>query len=487
MKIISRFVREQRRYTKTELKSIFLYDEQGVEQFIKNLKSYNVLKAVKNNAEQKELTDLIDEDIEVADETATNEQYLYVFTYVGVITVGRRIIKIYPKYLLSNSKPLEEMKTILKVLEKYSNSEEQIINLYNGDGENRSFNLLAVILFLLNDYHEYGIYNNSEDIIEVNGEGPILWDKTIDDGFALIRSNRPYYMEMYTSRSVDDDMDYFKRLHECVLTECSNQLRDSQLLELFNMVPVELSEENISDFGDRDYILDRVSAELSIQFNTRRQVLLKTIYTYIAQDRKMVEENSGFSMYGTTSFNMVWEKVCADVFSNKLDTPIGNLAMVSPLADGYNKNTRLIDIIEHPKWIGNDTVKTAKDTLIPDLITISNQNGEDWFIIFDAKYYNLQLEKEKNLRGNPGIGDVTKQYLYQLAYSEFIRKHNISVVKNCFLMPTESDGVQIKGTVKMEMLENFGLENIQIRLLPADEMFSCYLRRKKIDVALLDL
>ena len=94
---------------------------------------------------------------------------------------------------------------------------------------------MAVILFLLNDYYEYGIYTNSEDIVEVNGEGEILWGKTIDESFALIEDNRPYYMELYTGKTVDDDMDYFKRLHECVLTECSHQLHEAQLDTLFDM------------------------------------------------------------------------------------------------------------------------------------------------------------------------------------------------------------------------------------------------------------
>ena len=48
----------------------------------------------------------------------------------------------------------------------------------------------------MNDYYEYGIYTNSEDIVEVNGEGEILWGKTIDESFALIEDNRPYYMEL---------------------------------------------------------------------------------------------------------------------------------------------------------------------------------------------------------------------------------------------------------------------------------------------------
>jgi len=487
MKIISHFLREQKRYTKNELASMFEFDEIGVEGFIKTLKAYNILKAVKYSAEQREMTDLIDEDVEVADETAGNDQHYYVFVYVGVITVGRRILKIYPKYLLSANEPLTEMKQVLKVLEKYSNSEEQIVNLYNGDGENRSFNLLAVILFLLNDYYEYGIYNKSEDIVEVNGEGEILWNKTIDENFPIISENRPYYMELYTHKSVDDETDFFKRLHEAVLTECSRQLDESQLSALFEMVTIHLTDEVIDDFGDRDYILGKILSELSVQFNTRRQILLKTIYTYISQDKKMLEENEGISMYGTTAFNMVWEKTCAEAFNNRLQSRLKDLSLPKVLDDSFNPKDRLIDIIEKPNWVGDGYSHKASDTLIPDLITIIKNEEDYQFIIFDAKYYNLHMEKEKTLRGYPGIESVTKQYLYQLAYKDFVEKQKIDTIKNCFLLPDEGSEFVNKGHVSMEMLNSLGLEDIQICLLPSNIIFSCYINNKKVDIKELGL
>ena len=155
MKIISCFVREQQRYTKNQLRTRFSYDDAGVEKFIKSLKSYGILKTVANTAEQKELTDLVDEDVQVMDETAGNDDCYYVFTYVGVITIGNRVIKVYPKYILSENEPLAQMKQVVKVLERYSHSEEQIVNLFNGDGDNRSFNILAVILYLLNSGSEW--------------------------------------------------------------------------------------------------------------------------------------------------------------------------------------------------------------------------------------------------------------------------------------------------------------------------------------------
>lgn len=489
MKIISRYVREQKRYTKNDLKNIFSFDEFGVEKFIKNLKAYGVLKTVKNNMDQLEMSDLMDEDVEITDETADSGDCLYVFVYVGIITCGSRVIKVYPKYLLSKKEePLGEMKQVIKVLERYSRSEEQIINVFNGNGEKRSFNILAVILFLLNDYYEYGIYTNSEDIVEINGEGEILWGKTIDESFALLEDNRPYYMELYTSRVIDDDMDYFKRLHECILTECSHQLYEAQLDSLFDIDLLELSDKTLQDFGDKDYILERIYKELNIQFNTRRQILLKTLYAYVSQDRRMLEVNDGISMFGTIVYHVVWEKVCAEVFDNKLTTTLGKLKLSAPLSKEYPSNKTLLEIIEKPKWKGNDTDEIpANATLIPDLISIPKVGGIDYFIIFDAKYYNLQLEKGKRLRGNPGVGDVTKQYLYQIAYKNFIEAHNIVVVKNCFLMPTEGNEIIDKGIVKMDMLEALGLENIQIRLIPASLMYEHYLSQKKIDVSLLNL
>lgn len=483
------YVQEQRRYTKSELRDKFSFNESEVERFIKTLKAYGVLKAVKYDSKQRDMTELLDEDIEIIDETAGNRDCFYVFTYVGVITIGDRVIKAYPKYIFSKDEPFEEIKQVIKVLKKYSNSQEQLVNLYNGSDENRSFNMLAVILFLLNDYHEYGVYNNSEDITEINGEGDILWGRTIDEGFAYIENNTPYYTELYTHRSVDDEMDYFKRLHECILTECSQQLRDSQLEDIFQIVTVELSDERLADFGDTEYIKDRILSELNIQFNTRKQILLKTLYAYVSQDKKMLDDEAGISMFGTTAFNMVWESACAEVFDNKLDKKVGQLNLPADLhVDYYDfKNKTLIEIIKPPVWSrGTEVKEEASETLRPDFISIVQLKGENYFIIFDAKYYNLTLEKGK-LNGNPGVGDVDKQYLYQLAYKDFILAHGFKEVRNCFLMPTEKDEVINAGTASMPILSALGLVDIVIRKIPARMLFDFYLSQKKFDFELLDL
>ena len=339
----------------------------------------------------------------------------------------------------------------------------------------------------MNDYYVSGLYSNTEKISEINGEGDIQWGRTIDENFTLISNSKPYYMEMYTTRHVNDETNYFHRLHQAVLTDCSRQLEEAGLSELFDIESLELTEDEISDFGEPDYILDRISKELSVQFNTRKQILLKTMYAYIAKERKVEALDDSVSLFGTNAFNMVWENMCGEVFSNMLQIQLKDLPLPCPLSEGYNPKDKLIDIIDKPKWTAQDSSglsfsHVAADTLIPDIVSIQGNQ----FIIFDAKYYNLYMEKD-GLKGQPGIESITKQYLYQLAYRKFAADHQLTVFKNCFLIPTERNDYINKGYVQLDILNSLDLENIEVRLIPAEKVFEAYLSGNRINIDLLGL
>ncbi len=477
----SLYVREQKRYTEKDLCEIFGLSREIVVRFIRRLKEFGVLKAVKKTDLQKDMSELLVEDIEVSD--VENGDYLYVFTFVGVIVVAGIVLKCYPKYLFRTKEPKEELHQILKVLEKY-NSKKQIINLFNESNEGSAFNLLAVLLFLLHDYYENGSYSKNEDIIETNGTGEILWDKTINESFTFLSNKRPYYIDLQTRKRTTDDYDYYKRLHECIVTRASDELKEADLLDLFDITPVDLSDEYIEDFGDKDYILYRIEQELNIQYNTRKQLVLKALYAYIDHMGKL-QDSDGFSLFGTNSFNLVWESICADIMNNCLGDRLGTLRLPLPLKDSYNRKSRLIDLIEKPFWSATGNV--AADTLIPDLITISVKDGKWQFIIFDAKYYTPHLEAGCIPESQPGIESITKQYLYQLAYQDFIKDHGFTDVRNCFLMPTEEDMVVNRGIVSMKMLSNIGLKDIEVRMIPARMAYTLYLSEKRMDINLLGL
>ncbi len=139
------------------------------------------------------------------------------------------------------------------------------------------------------------------------------------------------------------------------------------LAELFDLSEVNISDEKISDFGEIDYILYQLQAELNIQFNTRKQSLLKTLYVYIVQE-KTLESNYGLSLFGTSSFHVVWEKVCAQVLDNQYE--------------------RLKSEIDAPQWYGYDEADceyfkagNKVDTLIPDIIVLNCNSERKHFAI----------------------------------------------------------------------------------------------------------
>ena len=492
--MISKYVKEQKRYTQEELRKIFECNIDETVQIIRKLKEYGIVKNVKKSDRQSMLSDLVEEDVRVTDIESGERGLYYVFSFVGVIVVYGRVLKCYPKYINSSNNPIIQMKQILRVLEKY-NSKEQVIKLYNESDDGGSFNLLAVMLYLLQDYYDNGIYTNDVGVIETNGTGEILWDRTINETFSYISNNRPYYTELQTKKRVSDEYDFIRRLHACILTKFSKELEESDLPELFNIATVELSEEQVDDFGDDDYILYRIQNELNVQYNTRKQLVLKAMYAYIAQKASFNNIDS-FSIYGTNSFNLVWEKVCAQNFGNVLDLKLSELPL--GVCDDYkdSKDNTLLEIIDRPVWHRNagDISDGKSDTLRPDLISIyeCGDSGEYCFGIYDAKYYNIDFHSNLSgyrVIGQPGVGDVTKQYLYQLAYDDFITKQGYKYVQNMFFCPDEA-GEKEYGWVQMDMLHQIGdkkLEDVAVVKLCASEMYDLYLANRIVSENDMDM
>lgn len=490
-KLSSILVQEQRRYSLQQLSTTCGISEDRIVPIIRKLKEFGVLKTVKASDEQRDMSVFLEEDVSVADVDVGDNLYYYVFTFVGIIVVGGLVFESYPKYI-KKSDPTKELKLILKVFEKY-NTENEVVRLFNETSESKAFNLLAILLFFLRDFHENGSYRNSEVIIETNGRGEILWEKTINETFALICRNLPYYTNLQTVKRVDDDYDYFRRLHECVITKASKELRNAGLLNLFELSDAELSDESLDDFGDKDYILYRIERELSVQFNSWKQLILKALYAYV-DNGGFLADSDQFSIYGTTSFYLVWEDVCGYVLNNRLDVPLRSLELPMPLLDKYRKyggksDVTLLDIIEKPRWTYTDMFAT--DTLRPDIVVIEKVDERYMFVIVDAKYYTPMLENGKTPKNQPGIESITKQYMYQLAFSDFINDHGFSegCVRNCFLLPTENPNEVEKGDVSMQMFNNLPtrpkLKSIQVRYLLTSAAYWFYLNSRKMSLEIL--
>ena len=196
------------------------------------------------------------------------------------------------------------------------------------------------------------------------------------------------------------------------------------------------------------------------------------MHAFLKEQNSFSNENY-LTLFGTSSYHVIWEAMLKKVFDDKLDS----------IVEFKGEKIKLIDVIKKPKWIYKN-IKTyeADGTFIPDIVTFYKNQ----FIILDAKYYNLHFD-ENNLSGQPGLESITKQYLYELAYREYIKENKFSGVKNAFLLPKYDGEIENVGIAKLEILSDLYLEDIQIIMIPAGKINQYYLDNKKLSIKKLDL
>ena len=127
---------------------------------------------------------LTEESEVIAEEISENSDIAYVMNYVGVVYTENCVLKCYPKYIDNYSNDpkdesglVKELRSVLKAIQKH-NDKVQSIHLYNGE-DRSSFNMLGLVLHILHDYYENGIYTNYQEIIETKGEGDECPEETL--------------------------------------------------------------------------------------------------------------------------------------------------------------------------------------------------------------------------------------------------------------------------------------------------------------------
>lgn len=421
------YCRELKKYSKNDLKSELLLNDHT----IKELLDERILQIAENG--------------------------MFSFKYVGILIVKDRVLFSLPKYVKNMDKKTIT-KQLLTLFEEYSKREkldnDELETMGNIDSM-VSYNMLSVLIFLIKDYFENDLYSNEKNIYLFNGDGEINWLKTIDEVRPFISHGEPVYVEYYSNSTQNDEENYFRQLHMYILNVCIKKLDNLGLLEFLGFQPIffDVDEDSL---GTPESIISRINKELNIQFVDKKQLLLKAMAAFITNE-KMEKDNFTISFYGTRSFHVVWEKVCGYVLNNKYEA--------------------VKKLIASPKWITASGKGHKAATLIPDIITIT----KDSFIISDAKYYSIKLTDDI-LSNNPGVEDVTKQYLYQLAFQEYISIKNFTSVKNMLLFPSEDDEIKELGKVTIKFLKDLNLEDITLFSLPAHRIYDLYTNSKRLNI-----
>lgn len=468
------YLKELHKYTVDDFKSRLHGNAKDKEREINLLISHNLLKRVAGSNDEEASSDELNSPVQ------GNEKFL-ALKYVGLIITQHNIICAYPKYIMQETDTLStHFQKVLNVIKRL-NRRELKLTLSNDVSDSSKLPLLSIILEIIHQYMENGIYIKNEQIQELNGDGEINWERTIGETEALIIKKKPFYPNMYTEYNQWNENDYFHRLHQCIIAECYQYITSTEISKMLNIHGGMKFDKKLRDFGSRKVIIQKLKKELKNQFVTWKKIAIRLMIAYLNKAGEKQERHS-IVYYGTNDLNITWEKACAVVLGNQMEMAISNIDVLDDnFKNAYNET--LGSIIEKPIWLacGASSENAQKaDTLIPDTVVIQkNKDNALQLVIYDAKYYNINLTSKK-VSGQPGIESITKQYLYHLAYKDFMEKANIHDVENVFLFPTMGESKEL-GSVTLNFLEKAcNLIPIKAIMLNTDTVWNLFLENKQV-------
>lgn len=408
---------------------------------------------------------------------ASDAKGAYQFVYVGLAIFEDVVIIVYPKYMKDTPSP-EKIRQVFRVIRKSSGSFSTIAAL-SEDGI-RSNDRLVLMLALLEMYGDYGIYSNFQKEYVANGRGLISWNRTMERCDPFFNDNIPVYFDFETIETTQDRADFITRLHKSVLTTISDFLEQSGLLELLDLDVIDLSDDDLEDLGDSEFLDYKLDQELSIQFVTWKQQLIQLLKRFVNDGEVLVQADDVICL-GTSSFYHLWEEGCKAAFDDMLDKPLNKLGLHLNAYWKERSHESLLSIIPRPvwhRWIGGRFAQAGTAaTLVPDIITFWIEENDRTFAIVDAKYYAPSLIG--NPERVPGVESIAKQHLYQAAYKKFVLDNGFTQVINAFVVPTDGDVPALMGKVEFPGVfedepEPFS-NDVVMWAFPAHHIWDCYL------------
>lgn len=400
--------------------------EEQWEKYSNNILSEETFKMLKNN--KKKLIDI--------KYNSKHNYYLFKFIFVGIITFKDEIIVVLPKYFDSKYiKELKCIKQIIKILKRIPLTviKNNINEFFISDKD--KFNEIAICDFIIKDYINNGIYRKKSSISRLNTYNDNLdWKKTINELHPILSNGIPIYHDCYYNHQKNRNDTYITQIHVAVL-----EYSISKYAELFDYrlpkINYSKAKRSLLHLGNSNKVVKELNRQLQETFNDREILLLKTLRSFFEKSQDNIE--GSLSLYGTTSYNLVWEYICADVFGNEYEKLKNNIA----------------DIVW--KKINGNPVNNSSNTLEPDILRVVSQD----LLILDAKYYSIKLS-DNSIKGNPGSYDIVKQLTYALAF----KNKGYSEIINCLLYPKEGKEklIEIFGSVNLKFFEQKPIVNVYI-------------------------
>lgn len=465
-----RWGREMQSYDAEQMKTLLgAQDDAELCRLVAELKSAAVLRTFAKKTEVAE--NAADE---VWNKSALHDTR-YAFCYVGMLQninkSGWHLLYLLPKYereVGTELQPEEEkqrmqqFQTVLQVINRYNQNNKTLAEESEVDTYAKK---LRVKIELLMDYVANGAYRDDEHVDEINGNGRILWQRTIQKTLPYLADNGPVYMELHTRRKQDDDQNFFTRLHHYLAYTAYEYLEQRHICSLLGLPAVPLQEDETFDFQERDYVLNRLAGELCVQFDSRRRWLLLLMERYLKDEDGQTE--NGLLVFGKSGFHAVWEEACRTVLNMRKAT-----GEDMPLS--------------RPKWeLWGDGKRQEKAaaSLEADMFC----KTRDSLLICDAKYYAAPVAGniDSVVCCMPQVGDIMKQQVYEYALNP---DGKITKVANIFLLPALSEDnlsqpLFCMGRVRMPVLRH--ARPIYLCKVQPTVLWECYLQGRSLNQQIL--
>lgn len=343
--------------------------------------------------------------------------------------------------------------------------------------DERRESLLERAVRVLRDYLENGVYTVQRRELEHNGHGEIDWETTIDQYQPVFLKKdgkpRPVYLDYATELAWSDEDHYITRLHQCLVTTWGRKLEELGLSSVLRVNVPLLSEEELDWFGEPDYQIAQIDKELRIQFVTKSRHTLSLMKDLIRETAENKAANLQSLSFGMNGAAQLWETAIKDVFGDQMGNTPNKLGLSCSNTEMANKPLK--DFIGPPKWTkhnqqGGAEQKEEEDgasgsRLRPDFIAVDTSPSEKRLVILDAKYYLPQFGDDgKTISHCPGVGDIDKQFLYQLSFAELCEeKENMLQVLNAFVFPNDpNEGQTSKEQTINKFVNKFATINVPL-------------------------
>ena len=404
------------------------------------------------------------------------------FIFVGMLLINNIPMFVIPKYVVNDDEgqQLIIIKSIIRLMNSFSEREKldsDEIEYLSLEKESLEENIIPIMCYLLDDYLDNGIYMNEIEATEINGDGDINWERTIEEIDPVVINKQWLYSDFITYRNVLNENNYITKLHGTIINDCLKFFDDKQLNMIFDYSYISNVDNSFEEFDDYNNVCNEIDKEITIQFNDRKRRILQAMKLYI--EKKCGTGEASLSLYGTRNFKWIWEVVCGYVFENEF------------IKQGKNSKYSIYKI-ESPKWLidnrydfqcgYNNDIENKKNRLTPDILNVYKLKEKNVLLILDAKYYFVRVDSNGNIIGNPGIDDITKQYLYHTALKKYISENNIGKVINAFLFPGEKE-TYVQGKVSLGFMEQFSDTNINLIKLNVVQIINLYCNMKRYNIS----